>query len=629
MRKVYFIIIIFSCCTFLISCTDEKKIKRTPKKSLIEFNSKIINRPDKSDLDIIKQKKQLRILVSQFSENHSYLPREKLPADYGANLAIQYAQQLGLEPVIVYASKKQLIPALIKGYGDVIASNLLVSEQRLNQIAFTHSLIFTYQQLIRPKISIQQGVKKDNKLNPANFHLDELQSMRIGVQKSEVYWQTAQKLKEQYQQLKMVIVDDKITPDEVLDFMVQGNYEATISDSQQIEIAMKYRDDIEVAYTINEKNAIAWGIRKENPQLLDSINYFIENYRLAHDLPNIFLGDFSQQKKKGQLRLITQNDPSSYFLWKNKLMGFEYDLIKRFALDHKLTLKVMVASDFKQMYQWLKEGRGDIVSAAIVVDKQRLKLPVQFTDAYRLDKSTYHWMVRKNNQQLLKALNIFIKKYYKSTFYNVTYNKYFKQSSQLFYKDVQQVHLINGSKISIYDNLIKKYSYKYKLNWLLVSALINQESKFDPLAKSWVGAKGLMQMMPKTAKKLQISHLHIPKNSIAAGTKYLHWIRKQFNQNISVEDKNWFSLAAYNAGIGHLQDARKLAKQLDLDPDRWFDNTERAMLLLAKNKYARKARYGYVRGSEAVYYVKQIRHIFQLYQLAMTKTAATLSAKNN
>lgn len=616
--KIKSIFIFIIAITFLVSCFDSKKIKRSPKKSLIEFNSRVINRPDKSDLSIIKQKKQLRILVSKFSENHSYLPRENLPADYGANLAIQYAKREGLEPVIVYASKKQLIPALLKGYGDVIASSLLVSEKSANQIAFTHSLFFTHQQLIRPKKLNNSQPESKKSLKPYQFIMDDLQEMRIGVQKSEVYWQTAKKLQDQYQQLEMVVVADKNTPDEILDYMIQGNYDATISDSQQMEIALKYRDDIEIAYTIKEKNSIAWGIRKENPQLLDSINYFIENYRLTHNLPGIFMGDFEQQKKKGQLRLITHNHPSSYFLWKNKLMGFEYDLIKQFALDNDLTLKVLVASDFEQMYQWLKEGRGDIVSAALELSEKRKKLPVFFTQAYRLDNPEHYWMVRNNSPQLQYALNAFIKKHHKSTFYNVTYNKYFKQSSQLFYKDIAQIKLYNGTQISAYDSLIKKYSLKYKLNWLLVSAQINQESKFDPLAKSWVGAKGLMQMMPKTAKKLQISNLQIPKNSIAAGTKYLNWIRKQFNQNISVEDKNWFTLAAYNAGIGHLQDARKLAKQLNLDPDRWFDHTERAMLLLAQKKYAQKARYGYVRGSEAVFYVKQIRHIFQLYQLAMS-----------
>jgi membrane-bound lytic murein transglycosylase MltF len=598
----------------LISCSDNKKLKRAPKKSLIEFNTKVINRPDTSGLAIIKQKKQLRILVSEFSENHNYLPRENLPADYGANLAIQYAKKENLEPVIVYAAKEKLIPALLKGYGDVIASSLLISEQRSEQIDFSHPISYTHQQLIRPKQT------NDNSVTPSYFKINELDGLRIGVQKSEIYWQTAKKLQNQFKQLKTVVVSDRKTPDELLDFMIQGNYETTISDSQQMAIALKYRNDIEIAYTIKEKNLVAWAVRKENPDLLDSINYFVENYRLAKELPGTFLGDFAEQKKKGQLRLITWNDESSYFLWKNQLMGFEYDLIKQFALDHDLSLKVLVANDFEQMLKWLSEGRGDIVSASVTLSDKRKKLPVLYTKAYRKEEQTHHWMVRKKNPQLLKALDAYIKKHHKSAFYNVTYNKYFK-ASRTFFNNTSR-HQVKNSQISAYDSLIKRYSKKYKFNWLLISAQINQESSFNPNAKSLAGAKGLMQIMPKTAKKLQISNLHIPKNAIAAGIKYMHWIRQQYNESMSIEDKNWFTLAAYNAGIGHVQDARKLAKQLHLDPDRWFDHTEKAMLLLAKKKYARKARYGYVRGSEAVFYVKQIRHIFQLYQLAFSKKAA-------
>ena len=99
----------------------------------------------------------------------------------------------------------------------------------------------------------------------------------------------------------------------------------------------------------------------------------------------------------------------------------------------------------------------------------------------------------------------------------------------------------------------------------------------------------------------------------------MYWIRQQLDKNLTPDVLTWFSLAAYNAGIGHLQDARKLAKELGLDADKWFGHTEKAMLLLAKAKYAKKARYGYVRGSEAAFYVKQIRHIYQLYQRAFKK----------
>jgi membrane-bound lytic murein transglycosylase F len=76
----------------------------------------------------------------------------------------------------------------------------------------------------------------------------------------------------------------------------------------------------------------------------------------------------------------------------------------------------------------------------------------------------------------------------------------------------------------------------------------------------------------------------------------------------------WFTLAAYNAGQGHVKDARRLARQKGWNPNRWFNNVEKAMLLLSKRKYARQARHGYVRGREPVNYVRDIRDRFVAYQ---------------
>jgi membrane-bound lytic murein transglycosylase F len=104
-----------------------------------------------------------------------------------------------------------------------------------------------------------------------------------------------------------------------------------------------------------------------------------------------------------------------------------------------------------------------------------------------------------------------------------------------------------------------------------------------------------------------------PANSIQGGIKYLDWLRDRFNSDLPISDRLWFTLAAYNAGSGHVQDARRLAGQLGHDPDRWFGHTEEAMLLLSKKQYSKKARYGYVNGNEPVNYVRDIRQRFEAY----------------
>ena len=101
---------------------------------------------------------------------------------------------------------------------------------------------------------------------------------------------------------------------------------------------------------------------------------------------------------------------------------------------------------------------------------------------------------------------------------------------------------------------------------------------------------------------------------IAAGVRMLSWLYRRLESTLPVHERLWFSLAAYNAGLGHLKDARRLAHRLGLDPDRWFDNVEQAMLLLSKPEYYRKARHGYVRGREPVAYVRDIRDLYDAYR---------------
>ncbi|WHI53440.1 transglycosylase SLT domain-containing protein [Microbulbifer sp. MLAF003] len=104
-----------------------------------------------------------------------------------------------------------------------------------------------------------------------------------------------------------------------------------------------------------------------------------------------------------------------------------------------------------------------------------------------------------------------------------------------------------------------------------------------------------------------------PERGIKAGVKYMDWVRDRFNPALPTVNKLWFTLASYNAGYGHLLDAQRLAEQLGLDPNVWFDNVEVAMLKLAQPQYFKRARYGYVRGSEPVQYVRNISNLYKAY----------------
>ncbi len=225
------------------------------------------------------------------------------------------------------------------------------------------------------------------------------------------------------------------------------------------------------------------------------------------------------------------------------------------------------------------------------------------------------WLVRENNPQLLQAVNDFFRKEYRGEFYNVTYRKYFESPRRNLRRVALQGERTTSPRLSPYDDLVKKYAKEYGLDWRLLVSQMYQESRFNPEAKSWMGAMGLMQVMPQTAMELGLEDLHNEETGLHAGVKYLHGLLRYFEPELAMADRTWLALAAYNAGIGHVLDARQLTEQLGLDPNQWFGNVEQAMLLLSKPDYAKKARHGYVRGYEPVKYVREIRDRYQAYLL--------------
>ncbi len=233
------------------------------------------------------------------------------------------------------------------------------------------------------------------------------------------------------------------------------------------------------------------------------------------------------------------------------------------------------------------------------------------------------WAVRKDAPQLLKALNEFHKKEYRGLVYNVIYNRYFKDPRRIQSYQAERIKGTNGN-FSPYDALVKQYAKQYLFDWRLIVAQMYQESQFNPTAKSWAGAQGLMQLMPRTAKQFKVKNLEDPEQNIKGGIAYLNWVRERFEDSIPVKDRLWFALAGYNAGWGHVQDARRLAQQKGWNANRWFNHVEKAILLLSQEKYAAKARYGYVRGREPVQYVHKIRERYRAYLLADEKEAVNV-----
>ena len=239
------------------------------------------------------------------------------------------------------------------------------------------------------------------------------------------------------------------------------------------------------------------------------------------------------------------------------------------------------------------------------------------------EPKAHGWAVRAGDRKLLKAVDRFFKKAYRGLFYNITYKKYFKDPRTMARHEDGRIRPGRDGRLSPYDGIVRRYAEQYGFDWRLLVAQMYQESRFDPKASSWAGAKGLMQVMPRTAREMGLEDLEDPETGIEAGVRYLNWVRERFSEELPVTQRMWFALAAYNAGPGHVHDARRLARQKGWNPDRWFGQVERAMLLLSKRRYARKARHGYVRGREPVRYVRSIQERFNAYATLTRRVAQT------
>lgn len=215
--------------------------------------------------------------------------------------------------------------------------------------------------------------------------------------------------------------------------------------------------------------------------------------------------------------------------------------------------------------------------------------------------------VRKSSPLLKERLNEWLKSFMKTSTFRYIINKYLKTTSSTS-KAKTSFSSIKGDRISVYDEIVKKIADDYGWDWLLVTSLMYQESKFINNAESWAGAYGLMQFMPKTGPEYGVYPDSPPHTQIRGGVRKLNKHYKYWESIPDSVQRIKFTLATYNAGLGHILDAQRLASKHNLDSLVWDNNVERMILKLSKPKYYydKAVRHGYLRGQETYNYVRSI-----------------------
>lgn len=167
-------------------------------------------------------------------------------------------------------------------------------------------------------------------------------------------------------------------------------------------------------------------------------------------------------------------------------------------------------------------------------------------------------------------------------------------------------------RLPIYYEVITEAAREYSIDPLLLIALIYQESHFDPHAQSRTGVRGLLQITRDTADFIGIQDRLDPFESIRGGVRYLDFLLERV-ENTGAEswDKWFFTLAAYNQGLGHLYDAMELAERKGKNNLSWFE-LKQVYPLLSYTRYFETLPRGYARGFEAVSFVENIRYYYYI-----------------
>lgn len=230
-------------------------------------------------------------------------------------------------------------------------------------------------------------------------------------------------------------------------------------------------------------------------------------------------------------------------------------------------------------------------------------------------KQKIAWATEKGQTELIDTINVWLKGFKNSLTARLLYNKYFKNIRSRKIAN-SRYNSYTGGDISPYDDEIKESAKLIGWDWRLLASLVYQESEFKPHVKSWVGAYGLMQLMPEVMQHYSIDSTSSANEHLITGVLHLKAIQNQLPPEItdSIEQIK-FVLASYNCGLGHVLDGRRLAKYFNKNPNIWTAGTDSCVLYLSdKDIYTMpEVYYGYTRGEETFNFVNEIMKRYNIY----------------
>lgn len=337
---------------------------------------------------------------------------------------------------------------------------------------------------------------------------------------------------------------------------------------------------------------------------------------ISDSVPDDGCFDLDDVVANGELIALTLNGPESYYLYHGKPLGVQYMMCQKFADHINVMLRMEVCRDTLEMLRRLISGDADMIACrlprkGLAISADSLGM-LEFTS---VGDSTGYWVMRKENSEMVREVN----RWYKPTMPAEAKKEetYLLGAGSVRRRVFSPMLDRKGGIISRYDHLFMKHSRAIRWDWKLMAAQCYQESTFDPNAKSWAGACGLMQIMPGTADMLGLPRAKMfdPESNIEAAARFLGQLDRKFSDIGDRQERISFILAGYNGGPHHVRDAMALARRDGHNASRWREVAP-YILKLSDPKYYRDpiVKNGYMRGSETVDYVDKIRSRWASYR---------------
>lgn len=296
-------------------------------------------------------------------------------------------------------------------------------------------------------------------------------------------------------------------------------------------------------------------------------------------------------------------------------VGFNYAVIRRFKEDHPGHVRINPpCSEPGEAWRKLCDGEIDL----LIVDSERDSVPAAYRDRIGACDGIrgYTWAVRQNARELSAYLDFWTGTYRQSEAY--------RQMEKQFFQSYRIDHLLERNRtakaLSPYDNIFRKYAARIGWDWRLLAAVSFKESRFSVWEKSSFGAVGLMQIKPNTAAHYGVANVYDPDQNVQAAAAHLDYLQRIYRRaGIDSANVLRFTLAAYNAGEGRIEDCMQFTRSMGGDPAQWEEVAARIPLMSRPEYYNNPEliRLGKFNGIQTLQYIGDVLEIYADYRTVM------------